>query len=248
MKLKISILGVSFNVIDKNEASKRIFTACENKRERPFTVVTPNPIMVMNAQKNDELFSALSSADLVLADGIGIISAAKRMGTPLPERVTGIDTAYSVIEKLAEVGGSVYLLGAKPGAAELAAEKLTEKLAMLRVVGTHDGYFDDDTEIIKDVTEKSPDLLAVCLGSPRQEIWVYENKEKLSGIGAVICLGGALDVWSGNIKRAPSLFIKLHLEWLWRMLREPKRMKELPKMLKFRILTGKSRQNQKSFK
>ena len=248
MKLKISILGVSFNVIDKNEASKRIFTACENKRERPFAVVTPNPIMVMNAQKSDALFSALSSADLSLADGVGIISAAKRMGTPLPERVTGIDTAYSVLEKLADVSGSVYLLGSKPGVAEKAAERLTETLPSLRIVGTHHGYFEDDEKIVSDIKEKSPDLLAVCLGSPRQEIWVHQNKEKLSGVGAILCLGGALDVWAGNIKRAPSLFIKLHLEWLWRMLLEPKRMKELPKMVKFRILTGKSRQNQKSFK
>lgn len=248
MKLKISILGVSFNAIDKNEASKRIFTACENKRERPFAVVTPNPIMVMNSQNNESLFSALSSADLSLADGVGIISAAKRMGTPLPERVTGIDAAYSVLQKLAEVAGSFYLFGAKPGVAEKAAERLTADLTGLRVVGTHHGYFEDDAEIIKDISENAPDLLVVCLGSPRQEIWVHQNKEKLSGVGAVMCLGGVLDVWSGNIKRAPSFFIKMHLEWLWRMLLEPKRMKELPKMLKFRILTGKSRQNQKSFK
>ena len=248
MKLKISILGVSFNVIDKNEASKRIFTACKNKRERPFAVVTPNPIMVMNAQNDEVLFSALSSTDLSLADGVGIISAAKRMGTPLPERVTGIDTAYSVLQKLAEVGGSVYLFGAKPGVAEGAAQRLTDKFPSLNIVGTHHGYFDKDEEIISNIKQKSPDLLIVCLGSPRQEIWVHKNKEKLSGVGVIMCLGGVLDVWSGNIKRAPSLFIKLHLEWLWRMLCEPKRMKELPKMLKFRILTGKSRQKEKNFK
>ncbi len=248
MKLKISILGVSFNVIDKNEASKRIFTACENKRERPFAVVTPNPIMVMNTRENDKLSSALADADLSLADGVGIISAAKRMGTPLPERVTGIDTGYAVLEKLAKIRGSVYLLGAKPGVAEKAAEKLTEKIPSLCIVGTNHGYFDNDEEIISDIKEKSPGLLIVCLGSPRQEIWTHKNKEKLSGVGAIMCLGGALDVWAGNIKRAPSFFIKMHLEWLWRMLCEPRRMKDLPKMVKFRILTGKSRQNQKSFK
>jgi exopolysaccharide biosynthesis WecB/TagA/CpsF family protein len=132
--------------------------------------------------------------------------------------------------------------------AELAAEKLIDKFPSLNIVGTHHGYFDKDEEIISDIKQKSPDLLIVCLGSPRQEIWVHRNKEKLSGVGAVMCLGGVLDVWSGNIKRAPSFFIKLHLEWLWRMLLEPKRMKELPKMIKFRILTGKSCQNQKSFK
>jgi N-acetylglucosaminyldiphosphoundecaprenol N-acetyl-beta-D-mannosaminyltransferase len=244
----ISIFGVSFDAVNKDEASEHIFTAIQNKNRTPLTVVTLNPIMVMNAQKNDVLFSALSSADLSLADGVGIISAAKRMGAPLPERVTGIDTAYSVLEKLAEVGGSVYLLGAKPGVAEKAAERLTETLPSLRIVGMHHGYFEDNEKIVSDIKEKSPDLLAVCLGSPRQEIWAHENKVKLSGVGAILCLGGALDVWAGNIKRAPSLFIKLHLEWLWRMLLEPKRMKELPKMVKFRILTGKSRQNQKSFK
>ena len=241
MKESTNILGIQFNNITLREAAEIIFSACKSNNVRPFTVVTPNPIMVMNAQKNDELFSALSSADLVLADGIGIISAAKRIGTPLPERVTGIDTAYSVIEKLAEVGGSIYLLGAKPGVAERAAKKLTESFPSLHIAGTHHGYFDDDTEIIKDITEKSPDLLAVCLGSPRQEIWVYQNKEILSGVGSVICLGGALDVWSGTIARAPKIFIKLRLEWLWRMLREPKRFKELPKMIKFRTLTRKSR-------
>lgn len=242
MKLKISILGVSFDVIDKNEASKRIFTACENKRERPFAVVTPNPIIVMNAQKNEELFSALLSSDLSLADGVGIISAAKRMGTPLPERVTGIDTAYSVLQKLAEVAGSVYLFGAKPGVAELAAEKLIDQFSSLNIVGTHHGYFDKDEEIISDIKQKSPDLLIVCLGSPQQEIWAHENKKKLSGVGVIMCLGGALDVWSGCVKRAPKLFIKMHLEWLWRMLCEPKRIKGLPLMVKFCCLTRKSRQ------
>ncbi len=248
MKESTNILGIKFNNITLREAAEILFSACKSNNVRPFTVVTPNPIMVMNAQDNDLLFSALTYADLSLADGIGIISAAKRMGIPLPERVTGIDTAYSVLQKLAEVGGSVYLLGAKPGVAELAAEKLIDKFPSLNIVGTHHGYFDKDEEIISDIKQKSPDLLIVCLGSPRQEIWAHENKKKLSGVGVIMCLGGALDVWSGNIKRAPSLFIKLHLEWLWRMICEPKRMKELSKMIKFRILTGKSRQNKKSFK
>ncbi len=245
---RINVLNIPFDTIKKCDASDLIIFACKNKSEVPLTVVTPNPIMVMNAQKNEALFSALADADLSLADGVGVISAAKRLGSPLPERVTGIDTAYSVIEKLNRVGGSIYLLGAKPGVAKKAAEQLAKNFSSLRIVGTHHGYFEDVEEIIKDISEKSPDLLAVCLGSPRQEIWVHENKKRLSSVGAIVCLGGALDVWAGNTKRAPSLFIKLHLEWLWRMLLEPQRMKELPKMIKFRILTGKSRQNRKSFK
>lgn len=239
---RIGILNIPFDSVTATEASGIIFSACKNKVEFPITVVTPNPIMVMNARENEKLFTALQNADLSLADGIGIISAAKRLGTPLPERVTGIDTGYAVLEKLAEIGGSVYLLGAKPGVAEKAAEKLTEKLPDLRIVGTRHGYFDNDEEVLSDIKEKMPDLLVVCLGSPLQEVWAHENKEKLSGVGAVICLGGALDVWSGKIKRSPSLFIKLRLEWLWRMIREPKRFSSLPKMIKFRCLTRKSRQ------
>lgn len=242
MESKTKIIGVSFDAVNKKEASDLIFNACKNKSELPFTVVTPNPIMVMNAQNNEALFSALSAADLSLPDGIGIITAAKRMGTPLPERVTGIDTAHLLLENLNEVSGSIYLLGAKPGVAEKAAEMLTEKLPSLRIVGTHHGYFDSDDEIINDISKKAPDFLAVCLGSPRQEIWVHKNREKLKGVGAIMCLGGALDVWSGNIKRAPALFIKMHLEWLWRMTREPKRIKELSKMIRFRCLTRKNRQ------
>lgn len=248
MKESTNILGIKFNNITLREAAEILFSACKSNNVRPFTVVTPNPIMVMNAQKDKDLLSALLSADLSLADGVGVISAARRLGFPLPERVTGIDTGYAVLEKLAEIGGSIYLLGAKPGVAELAAEKLTGNLTGLRVVGTHNGYFANDEEIIKAITKTAPDLLIVCLGSPRQEIWVNKNKNKLSGIGAVICLGGALDVWAGKIKRAPRLFINLRLEWLWRMLCEPKRMKNLPLMLKFRLLTRKTRQKARSFK
>ena len=136
----------------------------------------------------------------------------------------------------------VFLLGGKPQIAQRAAEKLKNALPQLIICGTHHGYLDTDEEIIKDIAEKSPDLLAVCLGSPRQEIWAHENKKKLSGVGVIMCLGGALDVWSGNIRRAPEIFIKMRFEWLWRMIREPKRFAALPKMLKFRYLTRKSRQ------
>ena len=245
---RISILNIAFDAVKGNEAVSQILTACRSKQASPLAVVTPNPIMVMNAQKDKDLFSAITNADLSLTDGVGIISAAKRMGTPLPERVTGIDTGYAVLKKLAGIGGSVYLLGAKPGVAELAADRLIKKLPGLRVVGTHDGYFENNEEIISEINERSPDLLVVCLGSPKQEIWVDTNREKICGVGAIICLGGALDVWSGNTKRAPSLFIRLHLEWLWRMLCEPKMIRELPKMIKFRSLTRKTRQKDPNIK
>lgn len=239
---RIEILGIPFDAVSRSEACGRIFDACRARAERPFLVVTPNPVMVMNAAADPALRTALSGAELSLADGIGIVSAAKRAGKPLPERVTGIDTGREVMAMLAESGGGVYLLGGEPGVAELAAEELRLQLPSLRIVGTHHGFFDNSAQLISDINEKAPALLILCLGSPRQELWGFENREHLGGVGAIMCLGGALDIWSGKKRRAPALFIKMRLEWLWRMLCEPKRASSLPKMLKFRLLTRKSRQ------
>ncbi len=238
---RIEILHIPFDNITGGDAADIIAQLCRLRGESAKTVVTPNPIMVMNAQKDKGLSDALCSASLSLPDGVGIVSASKRLGTPLQERVTGIDTAYSVIGKLNNAGGSVYLLGARPGVAEKAAQNLKKDFPHICFVGTHDGYFSDDGEIIKEIQNAAPDLLFLCLGSPRQEIWAHEHRKELCRVGAIMCLGGALDVWSGNIKRAPRLFIKMRLEWLWRMLREPRRFKELPKLIKFRRLTRKNR-------
>ncbi len=238
---RIEILNIPFDNITQNDAASIIAHLCRVRGAAAHTVVTPNPIMVMNAQNNKRLASAIRSASLSLPDGVGIISAAKRLGTPLRERVTGIDTAYSVIGKLNDAGGSLYLLGAKPGVAQKAAKNLKKEFPNIRVLGTHDGYFADDEEIIEEINEKAPDMLLICLGSPKQEIWAHRYRSQLKNAGVIICLGGALDVWSGNIKRAPDIFIKIRLEWLWRMMREPKRFRELPKMIKFRIKTRKNR-------
>ncbi len=236
---RIEILNIPFDDISKTDAAAIIAHLCRVRGAAAHTVVTPNPVMVMNAQENKRLASAIRCATLSLPDGVGIISASRRLGTPLRERVTGIDTAHAVIGQMNETGGSLYLLGAKPGVAQKAAESLKKEFPNIRVLGTHDGYFADDEEIIEEINEKAPDLLILCLGSPRQELWAHGYRARLNNVGVIMCLGGALDVWSGNIKRAPSAFIKLRLEWLWRMMREPKRLKELPKMVKFRIKSAR---------
>ena len=188
----------------------------------------------------EELRSALEDADLSLADGVGIISAANRLGTPLPERVAGIDTGYDVLKKLAEIGGSVYLLGAKPGVAEKATEKLTEKLPGLRVVSTHHGYFDKNGEendaVIRELKEHAPDILFVCFGFPLQERWIDNNSDKIPSLRLCIGLGGALDVWSGNVKRAPQFIQYVNLEWLWRILVDNTRKGSLSDITKFILL------------
>ena len=206
-------------------------------------VVTPNPEIVMLARESAELSEALSRAALVLPDGIGIIYGARILGTPLVGRVTGMDFSAAMFAELAERGGSVFLFGSKPSdgtqpsVAEKAAEKLTETYGGLRIAGTHDGYFkDDETDaIIAEINAAQPDLLVVCLGAPKQELWAYRNREKLT-VPLIACLGGALDVWAGTVKRAPRWMQKCGLEWLYRLIKEPSRIGRMMKLPQFLLV------------
>jgi len=229
---KINVLGVAFDNVTSGEAVSAALAA-----DNSAFVVTPNPEIVWLARENAELREVISAAKLVLADGIGIIYGAKILGTPLCGRVTGIDFAASVMERLAERDGSVYLFGAKPGVAETAGAALCERFPGLRLVGTSDGYFKDgsaeEDAIIDAINAAQPDLLLVCLGAPKQELWTFRNRARLS-VPLIACLGGALDVWSGTVKRAPRGWQKLGLEWLYRLIKEPRRigrMMSLPKFL-----------------
>lgn len=245
----VSVLGVNIARVTADGAADAVFAAvCAPGADRePYLVVTPNPTMLMNAQKLPELREALNGASLATADGVGVVSAARRAGTPLPERVTGIDTGCAVLGRCAGAGKKVCLLGAKPGVAEQAAANLTAALPGLCVCGVRDGYFGDGEsgEVTAWVRSLRPDLLIVCIGSPRQELWAYANRAELRGVGAVMTLGGALDVWAGRVKRAPAFVRRLRLEWAWRMLREPARLRALPAILRFRWRTRRrgSRKN-----
>jgi len=225
--MKIDVIGVGFDNITLEEAAECAMELA-NSRSSAY-VVTPNPEIVMNANKNPELMVALNEADLVLPDGIGVVYSAKIIGTPINQRVPGIDFASLFMEKLSKKNGSVYLFGAKPGVAEVAAQKLQEKYPGLEIVGTHDGYFDDDSEIIEDIANSSPDFLVVCLGSPKQEIWMKANKDKLN-CGVMAGLGGCLDVFAGNVDRAPEKWQNMGLEWLYRLVKEPSRIGRMIKL------------------
>jgi N-acetylglucosaminyldiphosphoundecaprenol N-acetyl-beta-D-mannosaminyltransferase len=133
------------------------------------------------------------------------------------------------MEKLARSSGSVYLFGAKPGVAEAAAKTLIQAYPGLRICGTHDGYFSDDGPILTDIRESRPDLVLVCLGAPKQELWMAENVSKLN-VRLMAGLGGSLDVFAGNVKRAPKAWQRLGLEWLYRLIKEPRRIKRMIKL------------------
>lgn len=218
---RVDVLGVAFDNVTLAEAAARALALMEERRAA--WAATPNPEIVMLARESPVLLQALSRADLVLPDGIGVVKGAAILGTPLKEKVPGIDFAEAVMAGLAARGGSVYLFGAKPGVAEKAGAALTARHPGLCLAGTSDGYFDDDAPIREKIRAAAPDLLLVCLGAPKQELWMAENAGKLP-VGLMAGLGGSLDVFAGEVKRAPAGWQRLGLEWLYRLLKEPKRL------------------------
>ena len=228
---RVSILGVEFDSVTALRAVEWAVGIVGGVGEKSY-VVTPNPEIVQMARRDEAFRGAVNSAGLVLADGIGIIIAGRILKTPLPEKVPGIDFATELFRKMAETKGSVYLLGAKPGVAEKARDKLTMAYPGLRIVGVSDGYFSDDAPIIEKINAASPDLLLVCLGAPKQELWMAANLDKLN-VKLCAGLGGSLDVFSGEVKRAPVFFRKLQLEWFYRLLSDPRRIKRMIKLPAF---------------
>ena len=218
--MKTDILGIRFDDLTREEAAQ---AGAGLLRSGSFHyVVTPNPEFILSSEKDPEFRRILNEADLVLPDGIGVVYSAKILGTPLKERVPGIDFAADMLAQLNEMGGRLFLLGAKPGVAEEAGSRICTQYPNLVLCGTHDGYFDNEAPVVRAVSQAAPDLLFVCLGAPKQEKWMA-RWGALTGAKLAIGLGGALDVFAGNVDRAPEKWRRMGLEWAYRLSREPKR-------------------------
>lgn len=200
---------------------------------RPLFTVTPNAIMLDACRRNPRHAALINQAHLSLPDGAGLLLTAKRAGMPLHEKVSGIDFGEALMAAATERGESVFLLGGKPGVAEVAAQQLCERYPRLQICGTYHGYFDkdgtDNLAILERIRRCRPVYLFVCFGFPLQEEWISRNFAALpDSLRVVAGLGGSLDVWAGNIRRAPHILSKIGLEWAWRMALEPRRLKDLP--------------------
>lgn len=233
MRKIIKVLGVPFDDLSMEEAANQIIEAMENGEKK--IVCTVNPEIIMKAREDLELMEILKSADMVTADGIGVIWAAKFLGTPLKERIAGYDLCQNIMARIKDTGHTIYFFGAAPGTAEEAAKKMAKEHKGLTVVGTRNGYFTekDEREIVSAIRIASPDLLLVGLGAPKQEKWIYENFNNTNA-KVSIGVGGSFDVMSGNINRAPMIFRRLNLEWFYRLISDPKRafrMLALPKFV-----------------
>ena len=228
--MKIDVMGVLFDNLSKGEfvAKAEQIIASGDKGY----VVTPNAEIVYEAVQDSSFRQLLNGACMVLPDGAGVVLGAKILGTPIREKVAGIEFGDEVCAMLARTGGSAYLLGGKPGVAEAAAEKLKEKHPGLTVCGTADGYFKDEAPVVARVNEAKPDVLFVCLGAPKQEKFIKEHFEELD-VTLMLGLGGSLDGYAGVAQRAPRWMIDMSLEWLYRLLKEPRRLGRMMRLPKF---------------
>ena len=242
MTVRTDIMGVGFDDVTLEEA----VAAGERLAKGPgFSyVVTPNPEIVNAARADESYRTVLNGAALVLPDGSGVVKAAGILGRPLKSRVPGIDFASGLMARLAKNGGRLFLLGAKPGVAEQAAEKLKAAYPGLTVCGTNDGYFKDDAPVAEKIRAAEADVVFVCLGFPRQEKWMARFGPE-TGAHLMIGLGGALDVFSGNTKRAPELWQKLNLEWAYRLVREPSRIGRMAKLPLFLVDAKRERKKER---
>ena len=229
---KVNILGVNVDKTTHSEAVAKILRMLSEPGDH--AVFTPNSEIILMAYKDPEFCEILNSADLLTADGIGVVYASKILRNPVPERVAGYDMACSVIDEIAKSGHRLYLFGGKPGIAEQAQKNLKEIYPLLNIVGTHDGYFapEDEDAIIDDINAKHTDLLFVCLGAPKQERWIDANRSRLT-CHVMMGIGGSLDVFAGTVERAPEIWCKLGLEWFYRLIKEPWRIGRMMALPKF---------------
>ncbi|NCU17689.1 WecB/TagA/CpsF family glycosyltransferase [Pallidibacillus pasinlerensis] len=229
---KIQIQNVNFSNYRIDEFLD-IFETRIEKEEKTF-VVTANPEIVEYANKDEQYYQTLQKADFITADGIGVVIASKVLKTPLKERVAGFDLMSELLHMAEKKNKKVYLLGAKESTIEKAYKNIKDKHPELNIVGYHHGYIDiEDEELVQSIVRLEPDMIFVALGFPKQEYWIEKHMDKFQK-GLFMGVGGSFDVWAGEVKRAPEVWIKLNLEWLYRLLKQPtrfKRMLVLPQFL-----------------
>ena len=230
---KVEILGLPVDRLTMAQTLSLLEEFVASKA--PHLVVTADAAGIVQAQSDSDWNSIFRSADLATPDSIGVIWAAKKRGRPIAERVSGVDLVERICALSADKGYRIYFLGAEPGVAERAAEKMRLKYPGCNIVGARHGYFpaESDEIVAQEVAEAQPDFLFVAMGIPRQDKFIRSTQEIIRAPVAM-GVGGSFDVFSGKAKRAPKLFQSLHVEWLWRLLLNPKKIakaKNLPKFV-----------------
>ncbi len=238
---RVDILGVPIDNVDMVGALERVQELLDNGGTK--AIYTPNSEMVVNATKDKGFMNILRAGELVVPDGIGIILASRIYGTPLTERVAGFDLMSRMLGVLNENKRGIFLFGSKPGIAEEAAKNIMRDYPDISVRGTRDGYFKhrDISGIIEQINSSGAEVLFVALGSPKQEKWIADYRDRLK-VSIAMGVGGSLDVLAGKAVRAPAFFRKAGLEWFYRLITQPWRlirMTALPVFV-FKVLLDKA--------
>ena len=209
-------------------------------QKTPHHIITLNAEIIYKAQSDTKLLETIQQADLITPDGAGVVWAIKKLYQQAVERVTGIDLLQNIFPEAAAKGWRLYFYGGAPGIAEEAAKKIKAQYPFIQIVGVDDGFIQAEGQggLLKRIKAAAPDIIAVALGAPKQEYWIKENFAKLN-VPVMIGVGGSFDVLSGTIKRAPDIYQKLKLEWLYRLLKDPKRYKRMLVLPKFMKLVNK---------
>jgi len=234
MDRRVDILGVGFDRVALVDAVAQI-ERCLDLGERTF-IITANPEFVMLCREDPELAAIAAGADLVVPDGTGAVVAARLLGDPLPGRAPG----RLLVDRLAALASdrrlTMFLLGAAPGIAERAAETLRGRHPELRIAGTYAGSADDDADVLPRVVAAAPDVVLVAFGMPKQERWIARNLPQLPSARVAVGVGGSLDYLAGAAKPPPGAVHAIGLEWLWRLVRDPKRWRRQRVLPRFVVL------------
>lgn len=237
---KVTVLGVPFDNKSMSEFQNTFIDRLNNHKST--FIVTANPEIVMVAKDDHEFMETIRRADYITADGIGIVKAGQMLKTPLKERVAGFDLFMWFLNVANKRSNRVFLIGAKPEVIKLVQDKLDSKYPNIQVVGLRDGYFEEDLhDVANEIAAAEPDMVFAALGFPRQEQLI--DILRVNGVPAIMMgVGGSFDVLAGAAKRAPKAMQDLHLEWFYRLLKNPTRFKRMLVLPKF-VLEVKKRGN-----
>lgn len=219
----VDILGVSFADTTRRQLIDKLDQHI-TQNEKKF-IVTANPEIVIRANQDENYMQDIKKADYVTADGIGVVKAAGLLNTPLPERVAGFEVMLDLLIRANENRYKVYFIGAAEETLQKMMENVKRDYPNIDIVGSQNGFFDwSDSQITERIVTAEPDLVFVALGAPLQEKWISKHLD-LFNKGVFIGIGGSFDVIAGTVKRAPKLWQKLNLEWLYRIVKQPSRLK-----------------------
>lgn len=230
--MKESYLGVNVSPLTYEGIIEEIRSRM--LRREQSTIIAVNPEKVMTAQKDSQVRELINGATFQIADGVGILLASKLKKGSITSRVTGVDMMARLLKFAAEDHHPIYLYGAKKEVVEQAAVKIIEQNPGIEIAGLTDGYEQNEEALVQRIQESGAEILFVALGSPKQELWIRRNMDRLENVLVFQGVGGSFDVFSGNVKRAPSLFRKTGTEWFYRLCSDPKRIKRqvnLPRFL-----------------